>query len=87
MVITKEWIHAHKTAGGAWNRKQMVALGVFWPQPKGWVKRLEGKEISVIVKYEFERHAGSKPALSKIDDLERRVAELERIVGMINATY
>lgn len=60
MMITKEWIHAHKTPAGAWNRKQIEALGLTWPARKGWQKRLEGTEISFDKQIIFEIHSAER---------------------------
>lgn len=46
MVISPKWIHAHKTKNGAWTRKQLAAIGVEWPPPKGWIGRANGQEIT-----------------------------------------
>lgn len=46
MILTREYIDAHKTPAGAWTRSQMQAIGVEWPQSKGWINRVIGNEIS-----------------------------------------
>ena len=47
MILTKEYIMKYRTKKGAWTKKQLEALGIKWPPSKGWIKKLEGKEISV----------------------------------------
>lgn len=39
----KEKIKRLQTAGGGWTKADLASLGVPWPPPKGWRKRLEGK--------------------------------------------
>lgn len=46
MIITKEWIHAHKTGPGGWTARQIRALGLKWPPKPGWIDRLHHGEIS-----------------------------------------
>ena len=46
MILTRSYIEAHKTDMGAWTRSQMQAIGVKWPQPKGWIQEAEGREIT-----------------------------------------
>ncbi len=46
MILTAEFLHKHTTAGGAWTKAQMKALGVPWPQPHHWLRGLVGKEIT-----------------------------------------
>jgi hypothetical protein len=57
MIITKEWIHAHRTPAGAWNRKQIEALGLEYPARKGWIGKLVGTEIAELAKAAFEIHS------------------------------
>ena len=44
-VVTKEFIESIKTANGGYIRKQLDALGVGWPPPKGWKKEIVGASI------------------------------------------
>lgn len=44
--ITQEYLDQHRTDRGAWTYMQMAAIGVKWPQAKGWRKAIEGTEIS-----------------------------------------
>ena len=67
MIITKQWIHAHKTPAGGWNRKQIEALGLTWPARKGWQKRLEGTEIDGVAQMCFE--VNSAAGKNRIEDL------------------
>ncbi len=78
MIITKEWIMANQTPRGSWNAKQLNCLGISWPAPKGWIRRVSGNDISLYKQTEFETLAG-EPAKDKINvqDQERRIKELE----------
>jgi len=80
MIITKSWIHAHKTAGGAWNRKKIELLGLSWPARKGWINDLVDTEINDIVEHEFERLAkvvGGKKENTKYVSVDKRMAAME----------
>jgi len=88
MIISKAWIHAHTTAGGAWNRKQIEALGLKWPQTKGWIKGLAGTEITDKQKAEFERYAyaDNAPEMTlamRVEELEKEFKEQKRYMAMI----
>ena len=88
MIVTKKWIHAHRTPAGAWNRKQIEALGLSWPARKGWIKALEGTEISLKNALEFAGYrALKKPTepsyadlLKSVKILQNRVIELEALL-------
>lgn len=44
--LTRDLLHAGKTGGGGFNRKQIEALGLRYPPMKGWLSRLIGKTIT-----------------------------------------
>ena len=46
MIVTREWIHAHKTVRGGWTKRQFAALGVTWPLKHGWLEMVVGLQIS-----------------------------------------
>lgn len=54
MIVTKTWVHAHKTVRGGWTKKQLAVLGVPWPPPKGWLKAVVGTQITESQRIEFE---------------------------------
>ena len=54
MIITKDYINRHKTPKGAWNKKQINALGLEWPPTNGWINRLVGDELSTVSARIFE---------------------------------
>ena len=63
MIVTREYIHRHKTPRGAWTRVQIEALGLKWSEKThGWIDRLEGTEISEeqAKKFEEGRTSGKK---------------------------
>ncbi len=58
VTLTHEFIDSCKTPGGAWNRKQLNALGVAWPPRQGWKSKLVGTVISAKQAREFRDLAG-----------------------------
>ncbi len=42
VLVTKEFMERNSTERGAWTRAQLALLGVAWPPPKGWRRRIEG---------------------------------------------
>lgn len=67
-VITEYWLKQHRTRNGGWNAQQLSILGVKYPLPAGWLKRLIGSTIGYAVKVEFERVTAlqHKTALAKL---------------------
>lgn len=85
MLITKQWIHAHHTPAGAWNRKQIEALGLSWPAKKGWIKELEGTEISAARQLLFEHHTKSSAKNPTYKELKEKVVAIEaKLLANIN---
>ena len=60
MKITRDWIMQHRTARGAWTRKQLEAIGVRWPPQRGWVGLSSGQEITADQQARFEAEAGTQ---------------------------
>lgn len=54
-VVTREWLHAHGTAGRGWTRAQLAVLGVTWPPRKGWLSGLRGRVVPLEAARAFER--------------------------------
>lgn len=46
MMITREYLLAHRTANKAWTKAQFDVLGLNWPPAKGWMHQVVGKEIT-----------------------------------------
>lgn len=46
IVLTKELIKSARTANGGLTKKQLAAIGVPWPPPKGWQEKKIGTKIS-----------------------------------------
>lgn len=44
MIITNEYIESFMTKKGGYTRESLRKLGVPWPPPKGWKRKLLGKE-------------------------------------------
>ena len=65
MIITKKWLEKHAIAYGAWHKNQMDAIGVSWPQKKGWKESVIGKEITLENQMIFERGGWKGVTLSK----------------------
>lgn len=55
MILTDEHIEGARSEKGGWNKHQLHILGVAWPPPKGWKKKLAGSEIDPEVFEEFRR--------------------------------
>ncbi len=55
MKISKEFILSGKTKNGGWTKEQLALIGVNWPPEKGWMKRIEGKEITNSQASKFQR--------------------------------
>lgn len=53
-VITKEWIEANASSAGGWSKRQLKAIGVYWPPATGWKLRSIGKRITEANKAIFE---------------------------------
>jgi hypothetical protein len=45
LTLSGEMIHGAATQSNGWNRKQLSVLGVPWPPPSGWLKKLEGRKV------------------------------------------
>lgn len=52
IVLTKELIKAARTTNGGLTKKQLAAIGVPWPPPKGWQ---ESKIGTMITKEQLKR--------------------------------
>jgi hypothetical protein len=46
MKLTWDNIHAAGTRGCGFTRAQLAVVGIRWPPPKGWLRKLIGKEIT-----------------------------------------
>jgi len=56
-IVTREWLMWFATPNGGWNAQHMIALGVTWPPPKGWISGRVGKPISQSMAAAFEAAA------------------------------
>ena len=70
MILTTEYLNSHRTAKGAFTRKQVEALGIEWPPSRGWIKKAAGTEITEDQAKVFEEgktyyNAGKGKATSK----------------------
>lgn len=44
--LTSKLLHEAATDGySGWNREQLELLGMSWPMPAGWLRRLVGKDV------------------------------------------
>jgi hypothetical protein len=46
-TVTREWIESNKTKRGGYLAAQVHALGYPWPPPRGWLKQIIGKQITL----------------------------------------
>jgi hypothetical protein len=61
-VITMQWLEEHRSQRGAWTADQFQAIGLAWPPPRGWKRRVIGKEISDEARARFEKAMRAKAA-------------------------
>ncbi len=84
MIITKEWLNKHKTANGAWTKRQIEALGLKWPVRKGWQKLVIGREIG-FCQIAFESGATSKGSKDKTKELQQQIIGLNKKIVELQA--
>lgn len=77
ILVTKDYILKHRTRRGAWTKEQMIALGVGWPQPHGWMKDAIGTHISIEEANRFE--AGKNKYSGKITKYKKILAALNNL--------
>ena len=89
MLITKEFLDTNTTPKGGYNRAQLAVVGVSWPAPKGWKKRLVGQEITAEQEVLFklaavgdDRKSSLKAIFKLIDSATDE--ELKLILSRIN---
>ena len=46
LIVTKQFLDAHKTKSGGYNRRQLEAIGVKWPPGKGWKSAVIGLNVT-----------------------------------------
>ncbi len=64
--VTETWIRAHSTKNAGWTEPQLRVLGVPWPPPRGWLRRLVGTAITQAQRVGFEAlHAEQQAKLRK----------------------
>lgn len=63
-IITETWLKRHATKGCAWNKVQLAALGLGYPQPKGWLHKIVGTRITQEQRQAFEA-SQKKPAYAR----------------------
>ncbi|HSH24581.1 MAG TPA: hypothetical protein VLA13_03480 [Massilibacterium sp.] len=45
MIITEQILKEAESINGAWSRKQLETIGIKWPPPKGWKKKIIGTKV------------------------------------------
>ncbi len=86
MVITKAYIHKHKTEKGAWTQAQINALGIKWPPGKGWIKSLIGTEISDKQDKEFRTGIKIYNAVAKTENGKKKIGITKMIDAVDNCS-
>lgn len=80
MIITKQFLEDNRTPKGSFTKQQLKCLGVKWPPKSGWMKRVEGQEISDSDKQSFINGrfqiGGNKGHKERIEKLESKVEHL-----------
>lgn len=70
MIVTAKFLLDNTTKSGSWTRTQFESLGIEWQPPKGWKKKVIGKEITDKQAEDFingkEIFANTKKIKSKI---------------------
>lgn len=70
-TVTREWMDANRTAGGAWKAKQLRAIGVSWPLTAGWQSRAEGRQVTQAARLLFQSFAGEQIPVAIAQPLSR----------------
>lgn len=93
--VTDEFLRMNTTSRGQWTAAQLAVLGVPWPPPNGWKKRVLGMKISAHTADEFVKAATAFRSRGRreretweLPDGEGELrAELEKLQSMpFNAT-
>ena len=58
MKLTAQLLHEQATDNHGWNRAQLETIGVQWPPRSGWMREVEGQEISDQQWNQFKALAG-----------------------------
>ncbi len=81
-MVTRDWVHSHKTPRGSWNKPQIESLGMQWCDvTEGWIDRIDGSLISCEQAADFERFK-IKPKKNKAklkNDNAANVVLLQRV--------
>lgn len=69
--VTKEWLKRNTTGKNGYRATQIRALGYSYPPPKGWLRNIVGKEITLAQRDAFEAGSISKElGRQKVRDLQ-----------------
>jgi len=73
MTITDAFLESGRTVRGGWTRAQLAAIGVPWPPPHKWKRRIVGKQITLDAAERFLRPSADyrrPPDINRQLDLE-----------------
>jgi len=73
MQITKTWLELNRTLSGSFTRAQINELGLDYPPSRGWMRRLEGSEISEESMLRFELKSNTFSGVRSKCALEKAV--------------
>ncbi len=87
-MVTRDWVHSHKTPRGSWNKPQIESLGMQWCDvTEGWIDRIDGSLISCEQAADFERFK-IKPKKNKAklnNDIRKRlIAKFSQRISKLN---
>lgn len=77
MIITRDYLLAHRTKKKSWTKAQFDILGLNYPPINGWMIMVKGKEIT---DEEAQRFEDAKHEIS-----DNKLARIKREIRMFNA--
>ena len=82
MKLTRTHIEDAKTAKGGYTARQLRAVGVPWPPPRGWKKKLIGKEVTEY-QYQQFRFSGKQPLSRFPVKVSNNPEYIAKVLGLI----
>lgn len=68
ITLTHERLERARTPKGGYTAKQLKVIGIGWPAPKGWKKRLTGQKIALSKFIEFVKAGKNADYLTEINN-------------------
>ncbi len=70
MIITRDYLLAHRTAKKSWTKAQFDILGLNYPPVKGWILQINGKKLTELEAKLFED--------AKFESSDNKLARVKR---------